>query len=146
MLGYLYGRRFRFEPKLLPYKNNNILKPSHSSYLTAYEEGRDRVPKRWHIPTYRIFSNLIRTSFCRFPKRKKCQFAVPVRTFPSTAPCLQGRLNNIGCYQCSNRYPTNTPCVKWPFNCQRYKRTTADGSDWVTDSDSVMSDDDESDA
>jgi len=21
-------------------------------------------------------------------------------------------LNNIGCYQCFNRYPTNAPCVK----------------------------------
>jgi len=49
--------------------------------------------------------------------------------------------------------------VKWPFNCQRYKRTTADpkmtfygrtiedkdDSGWVTDKDSVMSDDGESD-
>ena len=47
------------------------------------------------------------------------------------------------------------PCVKWPFNCLRYKRTSADpweddgedkdDSDCVTDSDSVMSDDGESD-
>jgi len=29
----------------------------------------------------------------------------------------------------------------WPFNCQRYKRTAADDSDWVTDNDSGMSDD-----
>jgi len=36
--------------------------------------------------------NLIRTSFCRFLKRKKSQFAVLIRTFLSTAPCLQGRL------------------------------------------------------
>jgi hypothetical protein len=35
--------------------------------------------------------------------------------------------------------------VKWPFNCQPYKRTTADDSDWVTDNDLVMSDDGESD-
>jgi hypothetical protein len=46
---------------------------------------------------YRIFSNLIRTSFCRFLKqkkktKKKSKFAVLIRTFPSTAPCLQGRL------------------------------------------------------
>ena len=39
---------------------------------------------------YRIFSNLIRTSFCRFLKRK--QFTVLIRTFPSTVPCLQRRL------------------------------------------------------
>jgi len=54
-------------------------------------------------------------------------------------------LNNTGCYQCFNRYPTNTPCVKWTFNCQRYKCNAADDSDWVTDNDSVMSDDGESD-
>jgi len=35
--------------------------------------------------------------------------------------------------------------VKWPFNCQQYKRTAADDSDWVKDSDSVMGDDGESD-
>jgi hypothetical protein len=35
--------------------------------------------------------------------------------------------------------------VKWSFNCQQYKRTTADGSDWVMDNDSGMSDDGESD-
>jgi len=45
--------------------------------------------KNW---VYRISSNLIRTSFCRFLNRQKSQFAVPIRTFPSTAPCLQGRL------------------------------------------------------
>jgi len=35
--------------------------------------------------------NLIRTSFCGLLKQKS-QFAVPIRTFPSTARCLQGRL------------------------------------------------------
>jgi len=35
--------------------------------------------------------------------------------------------------------------VKWPFNCQQYNRTAADGGDWLTDNDSVMSDDDKSD-
>jgi len=39
-------------------------------------------------------------------------------------------LNNIGCYQCFNRYPTNAPCVD---------------NNWVTVNDSVMSDDGESD-
>ena len=33
--------------------------------------------------------NLIRTSVCRFLKRKKSYFAVLIRTFPSTAPCAQ---------------------------------------------------------
>jgi len=28
-----------FEPDLFPYKYSNILKPSHSSYLSAYEDG-----------------------------------------------------------------------------------------------------------
>jgi len=52
-----------FEPNLFPYKYPNILKPSHSSYLSAYEDGTDIVlrnvgiqnsdagelPKRKHI-------------------------------------------------------------------------------------------------
>ena len=49
--------------------------------------------KNKFILIYRIFSNLIRTSFCRFLKRKKkSKFVVLIRTFPSTAPWLQGRL------------------------------------------------------
>jgi hypothetical protein len=48
---------------------------------------------KWMNACYPTFSNLIRTSFCRFLKRKeKSQFAVLISTFPSTAPCLQGRL------------------------------------------------------
>ena len=70
MLEYLYGKRFGsktarnsrkdgdrvttlspsfvlaqaiFKPNLFPYKYSNILKPSHSSYISAYEDGRDRV-------------------------------------------------------------------------------------------------------
>jgi hypothetical protein len=30
-----------FEPSLFPYKYSNILKPSHSSYLSAYEDGTE---------------------------------------------------------------------------------------------------------
>jgi hypothetical protein len=30
-----------FEPNLFPYKYSNILKPSHSSYLSAYEVGTE---------------------------------------------------------------------------------------------------------
>ena len=37
-----------FEPNLFPYKYSNILKPSHSSYLSTYEDGTDSVPKRQH--------------------------------------------------------------------------------------------------
>jgi hypothetical protein len=54
MLRYLYGPAptlspcFRlaqaiFVPNLLPYKYQTFLKPSHSSYLPAYEDGTDRV-------------------------------------------------------------------------------------------------------
>jgi hypothetical protein len=32
-----------FEPNLFPYKYPNIFKPSHSSYLSAYEDGTGRV-------------------------------------------------------------------------------------------------------
>jgi hypothetical protein len=32
-----------FEPDLFPYKYSNILKPSHPSYISAYEDGTDRV-------------------------------------------------------------------------------------------------------
>jgi len=32
-----------FEAYLYPYKYHKILNPSHSSYLPAYEDGRDRV-------------------------------------------------------------------------------------------------------
>ena len=38
-----------FEPNIFPYKYSNILKPSHSSYLSAYEDGTDSVLKHWHI-------------------------------------------------------------------------------------------------
>jgi len=46
MLGYLYGKRYGskiFEPNFFLYKYPNILNPSHSSYLPAYEDGTDRV-------------------------------------------------------------------------------------------------------
>jgi hypothetical protein len=46
MLGYLYGKRFgskMFEPNLF------LLQPSHTSYLPAYEDGTDSVPRRRHI-------------------------------------------------------------------------------------------------
>jgi hypothetical protein len=46
ILGYLYGKSLVqaiFEPNLYPYKYPNILKPGHSSYLPAYEDGTDRV-------------------------------------------------------------------------------------------------------
>ena len=49
MLEYLCGKQFGsfllaqaiFEPTRFPYKYSNILKPSHSSYLSAYEDGTE---------------------------------------------------------------------------------------------------------
>jgi len=38
-----------FEPNFFPYKYPNILNPSFSSYLPAYEDGTDSFQKRWHI-------------------------------------------------------------------------------------------------
>jgi hypothetical protein len=70
------SRPTRFDPRTVQ---------SVASRYTVYD-----IPA--HNVNYRILSNLIRTSFCRFLKRKKGQFAVPIRTFPSNAPCLQGRL------------------------------------------------------
>jgi len=97
---------------------------------------------------YRIFSNLIHTSFCRFLKKKKKKLlrgSNPHLSFKRPLPTRQTDWIILDVYQCFNRYPTNASCVKWSFNCERYKRTTADDSDWVTDNDSVMSDDGESD-
>jgi hypothetical protein len=38
-----------YEPDVFPYKYPNILKHSHSSYLSAYEDETDSVPKRRQI-------------------------------------------------------------------------------------------------
>jgi len=77
---------------------------------------------------------------------EKSWFAILICAFPSTAPCPQGNwFNNIGCYQCVKK-PTlrlgpisHTGTVKWDFLNKRalYRLST--------DSDSVMSDDGESD-
>jgi hypothetical protein len=42
-----------FEPNHFPYKCSNILKPSHYSYLSAYEDGTDSVPRGRHIKSRR---------------------------------------------------------------------------------------------
>ena len=39
----MYTRNVWLEPNLFPYKYRNYLKPSHSSYLPAYEDGTDSV-------------------------------------------------------------------------------------------------------
>ena len=68
--------------------------------------------------TYRISSNPIRTSICRFLKRGG-GISSRFQSAPFLQPPLAYKadwLNNTGCYQCFNRYPTNAPCVKWSFN------------------------------
>jgi len=37
------GKKFgsNFKPNFFPYKYNNILKPSHSSHLSTYEDGTE---------------------------------------------------------------------------------------------------------
>jgi hypothetical protein len=60
MLEYLYGKRFGSKiawAKHFPYKYSNILKPSHSSYLSAYEDGTEysetsayKIQTPWNYP------------------------------------------------------------------------------------------------
>jgi len=56
-------------------------------------------------------------------------------------------LNNIGCYQCFNRYPLHKQCLGWIEDdiIREVDGEDKDDSDWVTDNNSVMSDDGESD-
>ena len=42
-VGVFIWEKVWLEPYTFPYKYSNILKPNHSSYLSAYEDGRDRV-------------------------------------------------------------------------------------------------------
>jgi hypothetical protein len=62
-----------FEPNLFPYKYPNILNPSYSSYLPAYEDGTDKCcemlaykiqtpgnyPTRKHITTIFMFKSKV---------------------------------------------------------------------------------------
>jgi len=50
-----------FEPNLFPYKYSNILKPSHYSYLSAYEDGTEcsetsgyKIQTPWKYPEENI--------------------------------------------------------------------------------------------
>ena len=85
-----------------------------------------------YIYLYRIFSNLIRTRFCRFLKRKK--------------KLVRGSNPHI-----SFNFPLPTRQTDWIIlddnNALTVIRLTRRvwSSDWVTDNDSVMSDDGESD-
>ena len=42
-VGLFIGEKVRLEPNLFPYKYSNFLKPSRSSQLPAYEDGKDNV-------------------------------------------------------------------------------------------------------
>jgi hypothetical protein len=109
---------------------------------------------------YRVFSNLIRTSFCRFLIRKKkklvrgsnpqLSFNRPLRATPSEvarwvlAACKAIPENIIvrSFKKCciSNALDESEDDNLWEDDGE-----DKDDSDWVTDNDSVMSDDGESD-
>ena len=58
-------------------------------YLKIFRNSVQKIQVPLKSDKYRIFSNLIRTSFYPFLKRKKSSFAVLIHTFPSTAHCTQ---------------------------------------------------------
>ena len=82
---------------------------------------------------------------------KKSQFAVLIRTFPSTAPCPQGRLIERYWLLDVNVRSLKKRCISNALDgSEDYILLEDDGedkedSDWVTDNDSVISDDGESD-
>jgi len=111
------------------------------------------------LGNYRIFSNIIRTSFCRFLKRKKklvhgsnlhLSFNRPLRAAPSEVTrwvlaALKAILESIivrSFKKCciSNAVDRSKDDILWEDD-----GVDKDDSDWVTDNDSVMSDDGESD-
>ena len=109
-------------------------------------------------PIYRILSNLIRTSFCRFLKRKKLvrgsnpllSFNRPLLATPSeVARWVSAAWRAIpesiivrSFKKCciSNALDGSEDDILWGEDGEN-----KDDSDWVTDNDSVMSDDGESD-
>jgi hypothetical protein len=42
-VGVFIQEKVWLKPNLFPYKHSNILKPSHTSDLSTYEDGTDRV-------------------------------------------------------------------------------------------------------
>ena len=109
--------------------------------------------------TYRIFSNLIRTSFCRFLKRKKklvrgsnphLSFSRPLRATPSEVArwvsaawkAIPESIIVTSFKKCciSNALDGSEDDILWEDDGE-----DKDESDLVTDKDSVMSDDGESD-
>jgi len=56
---YLYGKSFGskiFEPNFSPHKYPNILNPSHSSYLPAYEDGIECSESLFSSQTFSIIN------------------------------------------------------------------------------------------
>ena len=105
------------------------------------------------IRKYRIFSNLIRTSFCRFLKRSSnphLSFNRPLRAAPSeVARWVSAAWKAIpesivvrSFKKCciSNALDGSEDEILWEDDGE-----DKDDSDWVMDNDSVMSDDGESD-
>ena len=98
--------------------------------------------------TYRVFPNLIRTSFCRFLKRKKLvRGSNPHLSFNRPLPTRQTdwiildvtkSLTVIRCI--SNALDGSEDDIQWEEDGE-----DKDDGDRVTDNDSVMSDDGESD-
>ena len=111
-----------------------------------------------NIQNYHIFSNLIRTSFCRFLKRKKLVrgsnlhlfFNRPLRAAPSEVvrwvsaawKAIPESIIVRSFKKCciSNALDISRDDIQWEDDGE-----DKDDSGWVTDNDSVMSDDGESD-
>ena len=107
---------------------------------------------------YRIFSNLIRTSFCRFLKRKKklvrgsnphLSLNRPLRAAPEIAWWVSAAWKAVpesiivrSFKKCciSSALDGSEDDILWEDDGE-----DKDDSDWVTDNDSVVSDDGESD-
>ena len=112
----------------------------------------------WVSGKYRIFSNLIRTSFCRFLKRKQLvrgsnphlSFNCPLHAAPSEVvrwvsaewKAIPESIIVRSFKKCciSNALDGSEDNILCEDNGE-----DEDDSDWVTDNDSVMSDDGESD-
>jgi len=86
----------------------------------------------WLLVLYILESNphpnLIRTSFCRLLKRKKklVRRSNPHLSFNRPLPTRQNNWIILDVTNALTAIRHNAPCVKRPFNCQRYKRTRAD--------------------
>ena len=134
---------------IMKYKSILITVPSHRETYRIFSNRE----------SYRIFSNLIRTRFCRFLKRKKklvrgsnphLSFYRPLRVTPSeVARWVSAAWKAIpesiivrSYKKCciSNALDGSEDDILWEDDGE-----DKDHSDWVTDNDSVMSDDGESD-